>query len=146
MPSSTEHPQSACSTGRSRDKPLMPKMIVERNAAELPEAKRIFYRIGVNLGEVLIEGDELGGAFAMVLIASSASLISSSRRSSCRTSGARAARTTGGKSASSAAINLARSRAFLGPCGAMTPISAKCPCNAFRTCVRCATSISRGSC
>jgi hypothetical protein len=39
---------------------LMPKMMTERNAA-LPEAKRILYWIGVNLGDVLIEGDELGG-------------------------------------------------------------------------------------
>ena len=39
---------------------LMQKMMAERNAA-LPEAKRILYRIGVNLGDVLIEGDELGG-------------------------------------------------------------------------------------
>ncbi len=36
---------------------LMQKMMAERNAA-LPEAKRILYRIGVNLGDVLIEGDE----------------------------------------------------------------------------------------
>ncbi len=36
------------------------KMMAERNAA-VPEAKRILYRIGVNLGDVLIEGDELGG-------------------------------------------------------------------------------------
>jgi class 3 adenylate cyclase/TolB-like protein len=36
------------------------KMMSERNAA-LPEAKRILYRIGVNLGDVLIEGDDILG-------------------------------------------------------------------------------------
>src|SRR5271166_5761900 len=36
------------------------KMIAERNAA-LPDAKRILYRIGVNLGDVLIEGDDILG-------------------------------------------------------------------------------------
>ena len=39
---------------------LMQKMMAERNAA-LPEAKRILYRIGVNLGDVLIEGDDILG-------------------------------------------------------------------------------------
>ncbi|MBV8440003.1 MAG: adenylate/guanylate cyclase domain-containing protein [Hyphomicrobiales bacterium] len=39
---------------------LMQKMMAERNAA-LPEAKRIVYRIGVNLGDVLIEGDDILG-------------------------------------------------------------------------------------
>jgi class 3 adenylate cyclase len=34
------------------------KMMAERNAA-LPEAKRILYRVGVNLGDILIEGDEI---------------------------------------------------------------------------------------
>ena len=33
------------------------KLMVKRNA-ETPEDKRIVYRIGVNLGDVLIEGDE----------------------------------------------------------------------------------------
>jgi TolB-like protein/class 3 adenylate cyclase len=39
---------------------LIQKMMAERNAA-LPEAKRILYRIGVNLGDVLIEGDDILG-------------------------------------------------------------------------------------
>ena len=39
---------------------LMQKMMAERNAA-LPEAKRIVYRIGVNLGDVLIEEDDILG-------------------------------------------------------------------------------------
>ena len=34
--------------------------MVERNA-DTPEAKRIVYRIGVNLGDVLIEGDDILG-------------------------------------------------------------------------------------
>src|SRR5271155_4664541 len=36
------------------------KLMAERNA-ETPEAKRIIYRIGVNLGDVLIEGDDILG-------------------------------------------------------------------------------------
>ena len=36
------------------------KLMVERNA-EAPEEKRIVYRIGVNLGDVLIEGDDILG-------------------------------------------------------------------------------------
>ncbi len=36
------------------------KMMAERNAGT-PEAKRIVYRIGVNLGDVLIEGDDILG-------------------------------------------------------------------------------------
>jgi class 3 adenylate cyclase len=36
------------------------KMMAERNA-EMPEARRILYRIGVNLGDVLIEGDDILG-------------------------------------------------------------------------------------
>ena len=36
------------------------KMMAERNA-ETPEEKRILYRIGVNLGDVLIEGDDILG-------------------------------------------------------------------------------------
>src|SRR6516165_4284997 len=36
------------------------KMMLERNA-ELPEAKRILYRVGVNLGDILIEGDDILG-------------------------------------------------------------------------------------
>ena len=36
------------------------KLMVERNA-ETPEAKRIVYCIGVNLGDVLIEGDDILG-------------------------------------------------------------------------------------
>jgi adenylate cyclase len=36
------------------------KLMVERNA-EAPEAKRIVYRIGVKLGDVLIEGDDILG-------------------------------------------------------------------------------------
>jgi TolB-like protein/class 3 adenylate cyclase/tetratricopeptide (TPR) repeat protein len=39
---------------------LIQKMMAERNAA-LPEGKRIRYRIGVNLGDVLIEGDDILG-------------------------------------------------------------------------------------
>ena len=35
-------------------------LMVERNA-EIPEARRIVYRIGVNLGDVLIEGDDILG-------------------------------------------------------------------------------------
>ena len=36
------------------------KMMAERNAA-LPEAKRILYRVGVNLGDILIDGDDILG-------------------------------------------------------------------------------------
>jgi TolB-like protein/class 3 adenylate cyclase/Tfp pilus assembly protein PilF len=36
------------------------KMMVERNAA-VPEAKRILYRVGVNLGDILIDGDDILG-------------------------------------------------------------------------------------
>ena len=36
------------------------KLMAERNA-ETPETKRILYRIGVNLGDVLIEGDDILG-------------------------------------------------------------------------------------
>ena len=36
------------------------KTMAERNA-ETPEGKRIVYRIGVNLGDVLIEGDDILG-------------------------------------------------------------------------------------
>src|SRR5271163_806361 len=36
------------------------KLMVERNA-DVPEAKRIVYRIGVNLGDVLIDGDDILG-------------------------------------------------------------------------------------
>ncbi len=36
------------------------KLMVERNA-DTSEAKRILYRIGVNLGDVLIEGDDILG-------------------------------------------------------------------------------------
>src|SRR5271165_5781546 len=36
------------------------KLMVERTA-DVPEAKRILYRIGVNLGDVLIEGDDILG-------------------------------------------------------------------------------------
>jgi TolB-like protein/class 3 adenylate cyclase len=39
---------------------LIQKMMAERNAA-LPEAKRILYRIGVNLGDVLIEDEDILG-------------------------------------------------------------------------------------
>jgi TolB-like protein/class 3 adenylate cyclase len=39
---------------------LIQKLMVERNA-DVPEAKRIVYRIGVNLGDVLIEGDDILG-------------------------------------------------------------------------------------
>ena len=36
------------------------KMMAERNA-DLPEAKRVLYRIGVNLGDILIDGDDILG-------------------------------------------------------------------------------------
>jgi TolB-like protein/class 3 adenylate cyclase/lipoprotein NlpI len=36
------------------------KMMAERNAT-LPEGKRILYRVGVNLGDILIEGDDILG-------------------------------------------------------------------------------------
>jgi class 3 adenylate cyclase/TolB-like protein len=36
------------------------KMMAERNAA-LPEAKRILYRVGVSLGDILIEGEDILG-------------------------------------------------------------------------------------
>jgi class 3 adenylate cyclase len=36
------------------------KLMAERNA-ETPEAKRILYRIGVNLGDVLVEGEDILG-------------------------------------------------------------------------------------
>src|SRR5208283_644284 len=36
------------------------RMMAERNA-DLPETKRVVYRIGVHLGDVLIEGDDLLG-------------------------------------------------------------------------------------
>ncbi len=36
------------------------KLMVDRNA-ETPEPKRILYRIGVNLGDVLVEGDDIVG-------------------------------------------------------------------------------------
>jgi TolB-like protein/class 3 adenylate cyclase len=36
------------------------KLMVERNA-DVPEPKRVVYRIGVNLGDVLIEGDDILG-------------------------------------------------------------------------------------
>src|SRR5208337_106769 len=39
---------------------LIQQMMAERNSA-LPEAKRILYRIGVNHGDVLIEGDDILG-------------------------------------------------------------------------------------
>lgn len=39
---------------------LMQKQMAERNAG-VPEARRILYRIGVNLGDLLIKGDD-GGA------------------------------------------------------------------------------------
>lgn len=39
------------------------KLMVERNT-DTPETKRIVYRVGVNLGDVLIQGDDIlcGGA------------------------------------------------------------------------------------
>src|SRR5690242_19602964 len=33
----------------------------EKAAAELPEGKRIRYRIGINLGEVVVDGDDIYG-------------------------------------------------------------------------------------
>src|SRR5271156_3278801 len=49
-------PSSPPSNARS----TIQKLMVERNAGR-PEAKRIVYRIGVNLGDVLIEGDDILG-------------------------------------------------------------------------------------
>jgi TolB-like protein/class 3 adenylate cyclase/tetratricopeptide (TPR) repeat protein len=39
---------------------LIQKMMAERNVA-LPEAKRVLYRMGVNIGDVLVEGDDILG-------------------------------------------------------------------------------------
>jgi class 3 adenylate cyclase len=39
---------------------LIQKMMAERNAA-VPEAKRILYRVGVNLGDILIDGEDILG-------------------------------------------------------------------------------------
>ncbi len=39
---------------------LIQKMMADRNAA-LTEAKRVLYRMGVNLGDVLVEGDDIVG-------------------------------------------------------------------------------------
>ena len=39
---------------------LIQNMMAERNAC-LPEAKRVVYRVGVHLGDVLIEGDDILG-------------------------------------------------------------------------------------
>jgi TolB-like protein/class 3 adenylate cyclase/tetratricopeptide (TPR) repeat protein len=39
---------------------LIQKMMAERNAA-LPKAKQVLYRMGVNLGDVLVEGDDILG-------------------------------------------------------------------------------------
>ncbi len=39
---------------------LIQKLMAERNA-DVPENKRIVYRVGVNLGDVLIEGDDILG-------------------------------------------------------------------------------------
>ena len=36
------------------------KLMTERNA-ETPEDKRILYRVGINLGDVLVEGDDIVG-------------------------------------------------------------------------------------
>ena len=36
------------------------RMMAERNA-EIPEAKRILYRVGINLGDILIDGDDIHG-------------------------------------------------------------------------------------
>jgi TolB-like protein/Tfp pilus assembly protein PilF len=36
------------------------RMMAERNA-EIPEAKRILYRVGINLGDILIDGDDILG-------------------------------------------------------------------------------------
>src|SRR5277367_3025371 len=36
------------------------KLMIERNA-DTPEAKRVVYRIGINLGDVLIDGDDILG-------------------------------------------------------------------------------------
>ena len=36
------------------------KMMAERNAV-VPEAKRILYRVGINLGDILIDGDDILG-------------------------------------------------------------------------------------
>ena len=39
---------------------VIQKLMVERNA-DAPDGKRVVYRIGVNLGDVLIEGDDILG-------------------------------------------------------------------------------------
>src|SRR5271155_2432391 len=39
---------------------VIQKLMVERNA-DVPENKRVVYRIGVNLGDVLIEGEDILG-------------------------------------------------------------------------------------
>jgi adenylate cyclase len=39
---------------------LIQKMMAERNEA-LPEAKRILYRVGINLGDILIDGEDILG-------------------------------------------------------------------------------------
>ena len=39
---------------------LIQKMMAERNVA-LPDAKRVLYRMGVNIGDVLVEGDDILG-------------------------------------------------------------------------------------
>ena len=39
---------------------LIQKMMAERNSA-LPDAKRLLYRMGINLGDVLVEGDDILG-------------------------------------------------------------------------------------
>jgi adenylate cyclase len=36
------------------------RLMLERNA-EIPESKRIVYRVGVHLGDLLIEGDDILG-------------------------------------------------------------------------------------
>ena len=39
---------------------LIQKMMAERNEG-VPDAKRILYRVGVNLGDILIDGDDILG-------------------------------------------------------------------------------------
>ena len=56
MASCWSFPPSSRPSMRDRD----PKLMVERSG-DTPEAKRIVYRIGVNLGDVLIEGDDILG-------------------------------------------------------------------------------------
>jgi TolB-like protein/Tfp pilus assembly protein PilF len=49
-----------CKNSRGFRTASIQKMMAERNAA-IPEAKRILYRVGVNLGDILIDGEDILG-------------------------------------------------------------------------------------